>query len=157
MQLSRAIYAAALACALHVASPPAEAEEIEVKVLVTVQDIQQRPVEGLMIGFVGRGNALKTGPEGKALLTFVRNTKDNDLVLFQIVESPAGEDFEILFPLSHGQLFDNKVENSTTVTVIPRDRYTALMTHPRMRESTTRIQSTRGKLRVLKSAQPRAK
>jgi tetratricopeptide (TPR) repeat protein len=99
------------------------------KVLVVVQDLQNKPVQGVEIGIEGAGGLGVSGDDGKVLLSLSKDTSENDYISLQIVHSPRGKDLEILSPYDRRALvpsFRNKAENVVKVVVIQRGDLTVL-------------------------------
>src|ERR1022692_603650 len=93
------------------------------KLLVVVQDAQQRPMRGVEIGVEGGGGSKVTGDDGKALLPLTKDTDENDWVSLQILHSPPGKDLAMLSPYDNRTLvpsFKNKAENFVRIVVIQR-------------------------------------
>jgi|HubBroStandDraft_6_1064221.scaffolds.fasta_scaffold187701_2 hypothetical protein len=60
--------------------------------VVHVKDVQERPIANLQIGVKGDGGFDTTGDDGKARIKLAQQTKENDWVPLQILQSPLGKD-----------------------------------------------------------------
>jgi tetratricopeptide (TPR) repeat protein len=90
------------------------------KILVQVQDAQEKPVSGIEIGLKGRGGSKITGSDGKMQLAVGTDDKEGDWVLLHIVHSPPGREYEIISPWDYrAQIpsFKEKSENYLLVMV----------------------------------------
>lgn len=145
MSPSRWRFVVALLCALSCV--PIAAQVKGVPVLIVVKDAQGQPVNGIKIGIEGAGDSKETGQDGKAVLTLEKSTKESGWVSFEIVKSPPGEDFVIVAPVDHGQRvsWEDSDGNVVHMLVIPRSAYVALITRPRMHETTRSIPPNRRK------------
>jgi tetratricopeptide (TPR) repeat protein len=99
------------------------------RLIVRVQDVQQRPIKGIEIGVEGIGGAGITGNDGKVVLVLGNGTRSGDWVSLSVLHSPPGKDFVIISPWDNRTIvpsFANKAENFVSVVVVQRGDRTAL-------------------------------
>jgi hypothetical protein len=99
--------------------------------VVEVTDVQSHPVPGLRIGVEGSNSTPGiTDRNGKTRIRLAPGTKPGSLVSLAIMNSPGGEDLEIISPFAGRRAtvppFDNESENYVLVVVVRRGDIKAL-------------------------------
>jgi tetratricopeptide (TPR) repeat protein len=99
------------------------------KLVVKVEDVQQRAIKNVEVGIDGIGGSGITGNDGKIVLTLGNATKDGDWVSLYLIHSPPGKDLVIISPWDRRTMvppFADKAENFVRIVVVQRGDRTAL-------------------------------
>src|SRR5580704_4258571 len=99
------------------------------KLVVFVQDLQQRPVKSVEIAIDGVVDSGVTGADGKAVLALSSTTNEGDWVSLSLLHSPSGQDLVMATPWDGRVMvppFADDADNFVKIVVIERGDKEAL-------------------------------
>jgi hypothetical protein len=99
------------------------------KLVVQVQDLQQRPIKGVEVAVDGVVDSAVTGSDGKAVLALGSSVKEGDWVSLSLLHSSTGQDLVMATPWDGRAMvppFANDDENFVKIVVLPSGENDAL-------------------------------